>query len=70
MVKPLKYLPLPGVDQKDPDFFAEHSFFAEGPYFPSSDALVAPDPNTGNLPDEEPALERADHTPFKNMRSE
>ena len=65
MVKPLKYLPLPGVNHKDPDFYADHPFFAEGPYFPSSDAPVAREPNTGNLSDEVPELERADPSPFK-----
>ncbi len=69
MAKPLKYLAQPGVNQKDPDFYEEHPFFANGPYVASSKAPVAGDPNTGNLDTAEPESVSIDG-PWRNMRSE
>ena len=70
MAKPLKYLPLPGVNQKDPNFYESGPFYANGPYIPTSKAPTADaDPNTGNLDTADPESV-SDPVPWTNMRSE
>ena len=64
----MKYLPLPGVNFKDPDFYEEHGFFAEGPHYATSPQSVPEQMDNGNLDTDEPASESG-AVPWKNMRS-